>query len=413
MYENEMLNWAKALYPKHRSITGTGIRESLSYFEKINPELKRIKFKTGERAFDWKIPLEWNIENSYIKHLKSNKKFCEFKKNNLHVVSYSQPINKVLSKKDLLKKIYTLKKQTSAIPYVTSYYKKDWGFCMSEKQKKKLPNGNYKVFIGSNFKKGSLELSHCILPGKSKKEIFFSTYLCHPSLANNELSGPVLLNAIIKYIKKSFKNRHYSYRFVILPETIGSISYLSKFHKELKKNVISGFNLSMVGDERAYTQVFSPENDNLADRALSAALFGCKNVSYLSFLHRGSDERQYCSPKINLPFTAFYRSKYYPEYHSSKDDFNLVTKKGLKGSFDVIKDIIDSFELGIYPKTETFGEPFLSKRNLYHNLSHKDLFFDKIVRLRTNLIAYSNGKRDIFEIAKILNFPLKKFVRNY
>lgn len=403
-----MMQWVKALFPKHRSITGDGIKESLSYFENINPEFKRVKFKSGTKVFDWKIPLEWNIKDSYIQHLKTGKKFSEFKKNNLHLVSYSQPINKILSKTDLLKKIHTLKKQTSAIPYVTSYYKKDWGFCMSEKQKKKLPKGNYKVFIDSNFKKGSLELSHCVLPGKSKKEIFFSTYLCHPSLANNELSGPVLLNALMKYLKKNYKNRYYSYRFVLLPETIGSISYLSKFHKTLKKNIIGGFNLSMVGDERAFTQVYSPEQNNLADNALTAALYGRKNVSYLSFLHRGSDERQYCSPKINLPFTAFYRSRYYPEYHTNKDDLTLITKKGLKGSFDVIKDLIDTFELGIYPESKSFCEPFLSKKNLYHNLSHKDLFSDEVVKLRTNLIAYSNGQRNIFDIAKTLNYPLKK-----
>ena len=131
-----MMQWVKALFPKHRSITGDGIKESLSYFENINPEFKRVKFKSGTKVFDWKIPLEWNIKDSYIQHLKTGKKFSEFKKNNLHLVSYSQPINKILSKTDLLKKIHTLKKQTSAIPYVTSYYKKDWGFCMSEKQKK-------------------------------------------------------------------------------------------------------------------------------------------------------------------------------------------------------------------------------------------------------------------------------------
>jgi len=408
MYENEMLQWAKFLFPKHRSITGDGIKESLSFFENINPELKRVKFKSGSKVFDWKIPLEWNVKDSYFKHLKSGKIFGEFKKNNLHLVSYSTPVNKIVSKKELLKKIYTLKKQTSAIPYVTSYYKRDWGFCVSEKQKKKLPNGNYKVYIDSRFKKGTLELSHCVLPGKTKKEIFFSTYLCHPSLANNELSGPVLLNAIIKYLKKNYKNRYYSYRFVLLPETIGSISYLSKFYKELKKNVISGFNLSMVGDERAYTQVYSPEQNNLADKALAASLYGRKNVRSLSFLYRGSDERQYCSPKINLPFTAFYRSKFYPEYHTSKDNFNLVTKKGLKGSFDVIKDVIDSFELGIYPKTQMFCEPFLSKKKLYHTLSHKEMYSNQDIELRKNLIAYSNGQRNIFDIAKILNYPLKK-----
>ena len=408
MYENEMIEWAKKLFPKHRSITGKGIKESLSFFEKINPEFKRIKFRSGKKVFDWKIPLEWNIEDAYIQHVKSGKKFCEFKKNNLHIVSYSQPINKTISKKELVKKIYTQKDQINSIPYVTSYYKKSWGFCMSEKQKRKLPSGQYKVYINSSFKKGTLDLSHCILRGKSKKEIFFSTYICHPSMANNELSGPVVMNAIIKYIKKNFKNRHYSYRFVLLPETIGSISYLSRFLKVLKKNVISGFNLSMVGDERSYTQVYSPEKNNLADNALHVALHGLQNVKHLSFLNRGSDERQYCSPRVNLPFTAFYRSRFYPEYHTNKDNFNLVTKKGLSGSFKVIKDIIDTFEFGTLPKSQVTGEPFLSKKKLYHSISQKNNYSNTQIKLRTNLIAYSNGKRNIFEIAKILNHSLNK-----
>ena len=227
-------------------------------------------------------------------------------------------------------------------------------------------------------------------------------------MANNELSGPVLLNALIKYIKKKYKNRYYTYRFVLLPETIGSISYLSKFYKTLKKNTICGFNLSMVGDERGYTQVYSPEGNNLADKALYASLKGLKNSKHFSFIHRGSDERQYCSPGINLPVTAFYRSRYYPEYHTDKDNFGLVTKKGLKGSFNVIQNIIDVLELGIYPKSKTLCEPFLSKNKLYHDVSHKDLYSDNQTKLRTNIIAYANGKRDIFEIAKILNCPLKE-----
>jgi aminopeptidase-like protein len=408
MYENEMIQWAKKLYPMHRSITGRGIRGGLSFFEKINPEFKRVKFKSGTKVFDWKIPLEWNIKDSFIKHIKSGKKFSEFKQNNLHVMSYSMPVNKTLRLKALMKNIYTQKNQKDSIPYVTSYYKKNWGFCMTENQKKKLPNGKYKVFIDSSLAKGSLELSHCILPGKSKKEIFFSTYLCHPSMANNELSGPVLLNALIKYIKKKYKNRYYTYRFVLLPETIGSISYLSKFYKILKKNTICGFNLSMVGDERGYTQVYSPEGNNLADKALFASLKGLKNSKHFSFIHRGSDERQYCSPGINLPVTAFYRSRYYPEYHTDKDNFGLVTKKGLKGSFNVIQNIIDVLELGIYPKSKTLCEPFLSKSKLYHDVSQKDLYSDNQTKLRTNIIAYANGKRDIFEIAKILNCPLKE-----
>ena len=229
-----MLKWAKILFPICRSLTGKGTQRTLRFFKNINSEFKIINFRSGDKVFDWKIPLEWNIRDAYIQH-SSKKKFAEFKKNNLHVVGYSKPVNKIITKNELLKNIYTQKNQLAAIPYVTSYYKERWGFCMSEKMKRKLPNGKYKVFIDSDLKKGFLEVMQAKLKGKSKKEIFFSSYVCHPSMANNELSGPVLLNAILKYIKEKYPKRKFSYRFVLLPETIGPIAYLSKFKNLLKK----------------------------------------------------------------------------------------------------------------------------------------------------------------------------------
>ena len=205
-----------------------------------------------------------------------------------------------------------------AIPYVTSYYNKDWGFCLSENEKEDLPDGKYRAFIDSKFKKGHLEVAEAVLPGKSKKEIFFSSYICHPSMANNELSGPVLLNALLLYIKKNYKRSNYTYRFVLLPETIGSIAYISKKIKLLKKRVISGYVLTCVGDERSYSIVHTPDENTIADFSLNAALNGFKNVHKYTFLDRGSDERQYCSPGVDLPVCSFSKSKTYPEYHTSR-----------------------------------------------------------------------------------------------
>ena len=337
-----MLKWAKDLFPLCRSITGVGTQLSLKYFKKLNPEFKIIKFKTGKKIFDWIIPEEWNIKNAYFIDSKG-RKYCEFKKNNLHVIGYSTPINKKIDKKILLKHIYTQKSQPNAIPYVTSYYKKRWGFCMSENQKSKLPSGKYRVFIDSNFKKGNLELIEAFIKGKKKDEIFFSSYICHPSMANNELSGPVLLNAILLYLKNKYKKPKYSYRFVLLPETIGSIAYLSKKIKTLKKNMICGFNLTCVGDERKYSYTSSRLGNTLSDDALLASLIGCKNLKKYDFLDRTSDERQYCSPNIDLPLSTFSRSKYYPEYHTDKDDFKVVTQKGLDDSLNVFKNIISPY----------------------------------------------------------------------
>ena len=405
-----MLKWAKDLYPICRSITGEGTRKTLSYFKKINPEFKNIKFKTGQKVFDWIIPKEWNIRDAYLEH-ESGKRFAEFKKTNLHVVGYSSPVNKTLSKKELLNHIYTQKDQPDSIPYVTSYYKERWGFCLSENQKNELPDGNYKVFIDSDLKKGSLDLSHAILKGKSKKEIFFSSYVCHPSMANNELSGPVLLNAIMKYIKSNYPKPNYTYRFVLLPETIGSIAYLSKFKKILKLNMLCGFNLTCAGDERGYCYTSSRLGKTLADEAIKAALIGLENVKEYSFLKRGGDERQYCAPGIDLPFCVFSRSKEYPEYHTDKDNFDLVTQKGLMGSFNVIKKIVDAVEIGLYPKTLMLGEPNLGKRDLYPTLSQKGKYDH--TRLMLHLIAYSDGKTNLFKIAQILKTSLYELVKTY
>ena len=406
-----MIDWAKYLFPLCRSLTGDGTKKTLRYFKKINTEFKILNFRSGTKVYDWTIPDVWNIKDAYIQHI-SGKKFADFKKSNLHVVGYSSPINKNLKKKDLLKYIYTQKNQPNSIPYVTSYYKKRWGFCKSKKKKKKLPNGSYKVFIDSNFSKGFMETMHMNLKGKNKKEIFFSSYVCHPSMANNELSGPVVLNALAKYIKINYPKRKNSYRFALLPETIGSVAYLSKFKKKMKKNIICGFNLSCVGDERAYSLIHSPESDTLADDSLSSALIGKRNVIKYSFLDRASDERQYCSPNINLPLCGFSRSKEYPEYHTNKDDFKVVTEKGLNDSFEIMKNIIDAFELGIYPKTKINCEPNLGKRNLYPTISQKGIYGDEIT-LRSNLIAYANGKNSIFKISNLLNINLKKVCEEY
>ena len=406
-----MLKWAKELFPLCRSITGKGLRNTISFLRKINSELKVLSFRSGEKVFDWHIPNEWNINNAFIQHT-SGKKYAQFSKSNLHVVGYSIPVNKWVFKSELMKHIYTQKSFPSAVPYVTSFYEKNWGFCLSENEKRKLPNGKFKVFIDSNLQPGVLNLAEAKLKGKSEKEIFFSTNICHPSMANNELSGPVLSSALLRYIKYNYKKTYFSYRFVFIPETIGSITYLSTKYKKMKKKIIAGFVLSCVGDERNYSHVFSP-NYNLADKALSSALIGLKNVKEYSYLERGSDERQYCSPGIELPICGFCKSKYgkYPEYHTDKDNFDVVTQKGLEDSFKVMKNIIDAFEVGIFPKTLVLGEPQLSKIKLYPEISRRGSIDVETQNIR-NVLAYSDGKRNIFDICKQINLPLEQTILN-
>ncbi len=408
----KMINWIKELFPICRSITGNGTRKTLSYFEKINPELKRIKFKTGTKVYDWKIPMEWNIDNAYVS--KNNKKIIDFKNNNLHVVSYSHPINQEIDLKKLLKNIHTDKKRPGAIPYVTSYYQKNWGFCMQENLKKKLKPGKYKVFIDSKLTNGHLECSHAHIKGKFKKEIFFSSYVCHPSMANNELSGPVLLNKILLYLKTNYPNTKYSYRFFLGPETIGAISYLSRFYKTMKKNTLLGFNLSCVGDENNYSLVQSRTGNTLADKALYSAIFHFKNKKVYDFLKRGSDERQYCSPGIDLPVATFCKTRFgdYPEYHTSDDNLKIVSEKGLMQSFKVMKNIIDALEVGAVPVYKYRCEPNLGKRSLYPQISKRGGHNEEI-KLRRSLLAYSDGVSNLFEIAIKLKEPLDRVIKEY
>ena len=404
-YGEMIMTWAHDLFPICRSITGGGFLKTVSYIKNVHNDLKLISFKTGENVFDWTIPKEWNIVDSYIEH-ESGKKFAEFYKHNLHVLNYSKPIDKWMDKELLLPHIHTQPDQPDWIPYVTSYYEERWGFCMSENDKKKLPGGRYRAYINSELKDGELNVAEVLIPGSCTKEIFFSTYICHPSMANNELSGPVLQMALIDYLKTSFAKLKYSYRFIFVPETIGSISYLSKRHKIMKKNIICGFNISCVGDSRSYSHIESRSGNTLADFAVEAALIGKSNVKRYSFLHRGSDERQYCSPGIDLPVCGYSRSKYgeYPEYHTSADNFDVVNIDGLQGSFEIMSSIIDSFESGLVPKVTTLCEPHLGARGLYPTISQKG--GDKKIELRMNILAYADGTKNVFELAKILNSNL-------
>jgi len=363
------------------------------------------------------LPSDSFIFEGFLPRKKGRKsKLYEISQNTKTTILYESPfrvIKTLLDLKELKSNIHYSKVNPSYVPYVTSYYKKYWGFCLSKNELDNLPKGKYKVFIDSSFKKGTLELSHAVLKGNSKKEILLSSYVCHPSMANNELSGPVIINALLDYVNNKYKKRKFTYRFILLPETIGSIAYLSRYSKRLRNNVICGFNLSCVGDEKAYSYINTPFKDTLADKAMKSALIGKKNVKVYSFLDRGSDERQYCSPGLRLPLCTFSRSKFgeYPEYHTSADNLNLVTEKGLLSSFEVLKSIIDSFELGLFPKVKVIGEPQLGKKGLYPQIS---IVRDKHpAASRMDFLTYADGDTSIFDIANITNIPLQDILTEY
>lgn len=402
-YGNEIYKLAEKLFPINRSLSGNGNRETLKIIKKIIPSLKIHEAKSGKKVFDWEIPYEWNISDAYIIDPRG-KKIVDFKNNNLHVVGYSIPVNKKLNYKELVKKIHFKKDYPSAIPYVTNYYKKDWGFCMSYSQFKTLKKGTYKVVINSKITKGSMTYADLLIKGKSKKEILLTSYICHPSMANNELSGPCLLTFIAKSITQ-LKNRNYSYRIVFHPENIGAINYLFKNIKKLKKNVIGGFVISCVGDNKNYSYIPSKYGNSLSDTIAKFA-FQDEDLTFkkYSFQDSGSDERRYCAPGIDLPIASILRTKYgsYKEYHTSKDNLNFISKKGFSGSMNIYLKIIKLFENNFKLKIKTICEPQLSKRNLYPKISSwpNDNEYNKIKPLMS-LIDYADGKNTIIDICNI------------
>ena len=425
MNSNKYYNFAKnELFPICRSITGKGTEQTLKKIQKFFPKLKIYKIKSGTKIFDWKIPEEWNIKNAYVIDKHQNK-IIDFKKNNLHIVGYSKPIKKTLTKKELLNKIYSLPAQSDAIPYVTSYYKKDWGFCTTDIVRKLIvknysKNDKFDVLIDTSFKKnGCLQYGEYFIKGKTSKEIIISTYICHPSMANNELSGPIVSMSLMDYFSKLPKPNK-SLRFVFIPETIGSLAFLNNNLKKLKKNFLAGFNLTCIGDERMYSCMLSKYGDSISDDAIIKAYKKLKlKFKKYSFLKRASDERQYNSPGIDLPFTSVFRSKYheYPEYHTSKDDFKIVTKKGIKGSFKLLKLSIQIIQQNIYPITKVLGEPMLSKRGLYSTISLKNSWRSSINYL--HVLQFADGRNDLEKISKLSKIDIKelkkiiKILNNY
>jgi aminopeptidase-like protein len=400
-----MYKWACDLFPINRSLTGPGVRETLYYLKNILSDLKIISIPSGHKAFDWEVPEEWSISEAYIEGDNGNL-IIDFKNNNLHIVGYSTAVDTWLTLDKLNEHLYSLPEQPDAIPYVTSYYKKHWGFCLSHRQRQTLSPGRYHVVIRSEFKSGVLNYAELLLHGKTKKEVFLSTYICHPSMANNELSGPVVTTALALWLG-SLKERRFTYRIIFIPETIGSITYLSKNIDHLKNHVIAGFNITCVGDDRCYSYLPSRNGNSISDKA---AIHVLKHIDpefkHYTWLDRGSDERQYCAPGVDLPIACIMRSKYgeYPEYHTSQDNLNLVTPSGLLGGYNALRQAIEIIEKNVKLKTTVLCEPQLGKRGLYPELSIKGS--DIGVRSMIDLISYCDGEKTLLEIANLVNKPV-------
>ena len=332
-FGSSMFELAIELWPLNRSLTGAGNRETLDVLKREFPGLVVHEVPSGTEAFDWTVPDEWAIREGWIK-APSGELLCNFSNNNLHVVGYSAPVHKTIPLAELQEHLHSLPEQPEAIPYVTSYYNRQWGFCLSEKHRAQLEEGDYEVFIDSDLFPGSLSYGEIVIQGDEPSEVLLSTYICHPSMANNELSGVVLALQLAKWLE-ALPSRKHTYRILFVPETIGPIVYLSKNLEHLKKQVIAGYVLTCVGDDRAFSYVPSRRGDTLADKAALQALKHVDpNFNHYTWADRQSDERQYCAPHVDLPVASIMRTKYgsYPEYHTSLDTLgSVVTSEGLAG----------------------------------------------------------------------------------
>ena len=399
------------LFPVCRSITGDGLRQSFEIIKRVLPELHLTEVPTGTECFDWKVPMEWRIEGAELRDPQGDK-VVDFKDSNLHVVNYSSPVDIYLNLEELQSHLYSIPEVPNAIPYVTSYFSEGWGFCLAHEQREKLRRGKYHAKISSAFIEGSMTLGSLLIKGSSENEVLLSSYLCHPSLANNELSGPSLLTYLARWILT--RPRRYTYRVVLVPETIGTVAYLSKNLSAMKRNTIAGFVLTCLGDSRSWSHIESRNGNTLADK-LSKHLLSKLHpeFSQYSFKERGSDERQYCSPLVDLPVCTVTRSKFgtYPEYHNSNDNLSIINPLALQDSFDYFKTLIEALESNFTYRAVFPGEPQMSKRGLRSSigfyqggLKNKDLM---------NVLAYSTGLDDCLAVAEKLDMSILDVVSAY
>jgi aminopeptidase-like protein len=409
---SEMYELAKRLWPINRSLTGNGVRKTLHLIREMLPILQIHEIPSGTQIFDWTIPNEWNVREAWIEG-PDGQRVVDFFEHNLHLVGYSIPIDVTLNLEELQRHLYSLPDQPNAIPYLTSYYDRRWGFCMRHCDRMRLEQGKYHVHIDASLEPGFLTYGELVLPGETDKEVLLSTYICHPSMANNELSGPCVTAFLARWLS-GLPKRRYTYRIIFIPETLGSIAYLSKNIERLKQHVIAGFNITCIGDDRCYSYLPSRAGDTLSDKvALHVLKHIAPDFKQYSYLDRGSDERQYCAPGIDLPIASIMRSKYseYPEYHTSLDDLNFVTQSGLEGGFIALQKAIEIIEHNCIPRNTILCEPQLGKRGLYPTLSTKAP--SEKVRVMMDLIAYCDGSNSLLDIAKIIGVLMTELIPTY
>jgi aminopeptidase-like protein len=385
---------ASEIYPICRSITGEGVRETLSILSK-HASIVQHEVTTGTPVLDWIVPKEWVIRDAWIKNA-AGERVVDFQKHNLHVLNYSTPIRATLPLAELKKNIFTLPDQPYLIPYRTSYYNERWGFCMSQNALDALPDGDYEVCVDSELKQGSLTYGEIVHRGASDDEVLFSVHTCHPSLANDNCSGMALL-ALLAGAMAKVKTR-YTYRFLFAPGTIGAITWLAR-NGEAAKRIKHGLVMSCVGDRGGFTYKRTRRGNARIDRVMTRVLPGAKIIDFFPY---GYDERQYASPGFDLDVGLFQRTQFatFPEYHTSGDNLDFITPDALGGSYRAIVSAIDALENERrYLNTAPHGEPQLGRRGLYAAIGgDKDSYAKSMAMLW--VLNLSDGDHSLEDIAE-------------
>jgi len=398
----EMYRFAAALYPICRSITGDGIRQTLAMIQRRIP-LSIVEVPTGAEAFDWTVPKEWNIRNAYIKG-PDGAKVVDFRQCSLHVMNYSTPIRATMPLSELKPHLFTLPEHPGWIPYRTSYYQPDWGFCLSHEKMLALRDGDYEVCIDSDLKTGALTYGEYYQPGRCTDEVLISCHVCHPSLANDNLSGLTVATALAQYL--AGRDLHYSYRFLFIPGTIGSITWLSQ-NREAASRIRHGLVLTCIGDRGGFHYKKSRRGDAEIDRAAAHVLRHCgEPAEILDFSPYGYDERQYCSPGFNLPVGCLMRSVWgsFPEYHTSADNLEFISAHHLDGALRACVAILDVLENNKrYYNQLPFCEPQLGRRNLYRSTGGETIASEISARLW--VLNLSDGDHSLLDIAERSGLP--------
>jgi aminopeptidase-like protein len=398
----ELHRFATELYPICRSITGDGIRRTLGMIgERIPLQISEVP--TGTAVFDWTVPKEWNVRDAYIKDI-AGRRVVDFRQSSLHVLNYSVPVEARIPLSELKAHLFTLPDRPEWIPYRTSYYKPQWGFCLSQKQLLELEEGEYEVCIDSTLEDGQLTYGECYLPGRLRDEVLISCHACHPSLANDNLSGLTVATFLAKFL--SGQDLRYSYRFLFIPGTIGAITWLAR-NRDAAGRIRHGLVLTCIGDAGGFHYKMSRRGDAEIDRATAHVLRHSGEPSeVLDFSPYGYDERQYCSPGFNLPVGCLMRSVWgtFPEYHTSADNLDFIHPQQLARSLRLCASIFDLLENNrSYLNQNPCCEPQLGKRNLYRSTSGESI--GEEINARLWVLNFSDGEHSLLDIAERSGMP--------